>query len=431
MTNLPAPKPSRSIAVILKGYPRLSETFIAQELLGLERRGLRLNLISLRQPTERTVHPVHREIKAPILYLPEYVWRAPLRVLRAWRHARRLPGYRAARRQWLRDWRRDPTPNRGRRFAQACVLAHELPQGVAHLHTHFLHTPASVARYAALMTGLGWSCSAHAKDIWTIPEWEKREKLAHMRWLVTCTKAGAEHLRRLAPHPEHVDLVYHGLDFARLPPAPASRPARDGSDPDDPVILLSVGRLVAKKGYDVLIDALTLLPATLNWRLVHIGGGKLKRRMRRRAARAGIAQRIQWLGAQPQEEVLRHYRAADLFVLASRIAADGDRDGLPNVLMEAASQGLACVATRAGAIAEIVVDDTTGLLVPPEDPAALAETLASLIAAPERRAALGRAAELRVRREFGHDGGIDRVAQRLGAARPAADRLCASPSTHP
>jgi glycosyltransferase involved in cell wall biosynthesis len=431
VTDLPAPPPSRSVAVILKGYPRLSETFIAQELLGLERRGLRLHLISLRQPTERATHPVHREIEAPVLYLPEYVWHAPLRVLRAWRRARLLPGYRASRQQWLRDWWRDRTPNRGRRFAQACVLAHELPTGVAHLHAHFLHTPASVARYAALMTGLPWSCSAHAKDIWTIPDWEKREKLAHMRWLVTCTKAGAEHLRRLAPDPEHVELVYHGLDFARFPAAPAARRPRDGSDPDDPVTLLSVGRLVAKKGYDVLIDALALLPAGLNWRLVHIGGGKLKRRMRRRAAQAGVAGRMDWLGARPQEEVLRHYRAADLFVLASRVARDGDRDGLPNVLMEAASQGLAAVATRAGAIAEIVLDDTTGLLVPPNDPAALAEALAELIAAPARRAALGRAAELRVRHEFGHDGGIDRVAQRLGAARGAADRLCASPSTRP
>src|SRR5690606_29448951 len=127
--------------------------------------------------------------------------------------------------------------------------------------------------------------------IWTIPEWEKREKLAHMRWLVTCTRAGAAHLRALAPSPDRVALVYHGLDFARFPPAPAPRPPRDGGDADDPVILLSVGRLVAKKGYDVLIDALALLPPALHWRLVHVGGGRLKTMMRRRAERAGVARR--------------------------------------------------------------------------------------------------------------------------------------------
>ena len=431
MTRLPAPVPSPSVAVILKGYPRLSETFIAQELRGLEQRGLKLHLISLRQPTERATHPVHREIEAPVLYLPEYVWRAPLRVWRGWRAARNLPGYRAARRQWLGDWRRDPTPNRGRRFAQACVLAHELPPGIGHLHAHFLHTPASVARYAAMMTGLPWSCSAHAKDIWTIPDWEKREKLRDLSWLVTCTKAGTEHLRALAPAPERVALVYHGLDFARFPHAPAARPMRDGSDGNDPVILLSVGRLVAKKGYDVLIDALALLPPALEWRLVHVGGGKLKKQMRRRAARAGIADRIEWLGARPQEDLLRHYRAADLFVLASKVARDGDRDGLPNVLMEAASQGLAAVATRAGAIAEIVDDGDDGVLVPPDDPEALARVLAALIAAPARRQALGRAADAKVRREFGAEDGIDRVAHKLGAARAHAEALCVSPSTRP
>jgi glycosyltransferase involved in cell wall biosynthesis len=407
---------SRSVAIVLKGYPRLSETFIAQELLGLERRGVRLEIVSLRRPTDRATHPIHREIRAPVLYLPEYVWRAPLRVLRGWRAARRLPGYRAARRQWLRDWRRDPTPNRGRRFAQACVLARELPAGVGHLHAHFLHTPGSVARYAALLTGLPWTCSAHAKDIWTIPDWEKREKLADMRWLVTCTAAGAAHLRALAPSPDRVSLVYHGLDFARFPPPPEARPPRDGGDPGDPAILLSVGRLVAKKGYDVLIDALALLPPTLHWRLVHIGGGRLKRRMRRRAERAGVAARITWLGAQPQDEVLRRYRAADLFVLASRVAPDGDRDGLPNVLMEAASQGLACVATRVGAIAELIEDGATGVLVPPGDAPALAEALAALIAAPDRRRALGSAAAARVRRDFAHDRGLDLLARQLSGA---------------
>lgn len=416
MTVQPAPRVSRSVAIVLKGYPRLSETFIAQELLGLERRGVRLEIVSLRRPTDRATHPIHREIRAPVLYLPEYVWRAPLRVLRGWRAARRLPGYRAARRQWLRDWRRDPTPNRGRRFAQACVLARELPAGVGHLHAHFLHTPGSVARYAALLTGLPWTCSAHAKDIWTIPDWEKREKLADMRWLVTCTAAGAAHLRALAPSPDRVSLVYHGLDFARFPPPPEARPPRDGGDPGDPAILLSVGRLVAKKGYDVLIDALALLPPTLHWRLVHIGGGRLKRRMRRRAERAGVAARITWLGAQPQDEVLRRYRAADLFVLASRVAPDGDRDGLPNVLMEAASQGLACVATRVGAIAELIEDGATGVLVPPGDAPALAEALAALIAAPDRRRALGSAAAARVRRDFAHDRGLDLLARQLSGA---------------
>ena len=398
------------IAVLLKGYPRLSETFIAQELLALERRGLALRLVSLRRPTDPAIHPVHREIAAEVDYLPEYLHEAPLRVLRAWRRARRLAGYGRAWTAWRRDLRRDPTRNRVRRFGQACVLAAELPAGIEHLYAHFLHTPASVARYAALMTGLPWSCSAHAKDIWTSPDWEKREKLAELAWLVTCTEAGRAHLAALSPDPARVSLVYHGLDLERFPPRPA---ATDGGT--GPVRLLTVCRAVEKKGLDVLLEALARLPTELDWRLTQIGGGALRDKLRRQAERLGLAARIEWLGAQPQEAVLAQYRAADLFVLASRIADDGDRDGLPNVLMEAQSQGLACLASDVAAIPELIHADETGLLVPPDDPDTLAEALARLIRDPALRARLGAAGERRVRRDFGMTAGIDALAARFGA----------------
>src|SRR5262249_48036922 len=154
--------------------------------------------------------------------------------------------YRRARGLWLADLWRDPTPNRIRRFGQALVLVNELPAGTARLHAHFLHTPASVARYASVLTGLPWSVSAHAKDIWTTPEWEKREKLASCDWLVTCTAHGYEHLAALAAAPERVALAYHGLDFSRFaaPGAAAPPAAWDGRDPAHPVTILSVGRLV-------------------------------------------------------------------------------------------------------------------------------------------------------------------------------------------
>ncbi len=413
-----------TIAVVLKGYPRLSETFIAQEILGLEQRGLGLQLFSLRHPTDPAVHPVHREVAAPVTYLPEYLWQEPLRVLKGWWAARRLPGYREARRHWLADLRRDLTPNRGRRFGQACVLAAELPSAIGRLHAHFLHTPASVARYAALMTGLPWSCSAHAKDIWTTPDWEKREKLAELDWLVTCTAVGRDHLADLAGEAPgqagKVALVYHGIDFVRFPPPGGTRPPRDGSSPEDPVVLLSVGRAVEKKGYPDLLRALAGLPPDLHWRLIHIGGGQLAGKLQAEARRLGLAERIDWQGARPQEEVLEAYRAADLFVLASRIAGDGDRDGLPNVLMEAQSQGLACLATDVSAIPELIRDGETGLLVPPGDPAALTVALARLIRDPALRARLGAAGAERLRRDFSLEQGLDRLADRLAPPYPAA-----------
>ena len=422
----PAKDPSHIspfVAVVLKGYPRLSETFIAQEIRALEQCGLNLRIYSLRHPTDPAIHPVHREIVSPVSYLPEYLHHEPLRVYRAWRLARRLPRYQRAFRTWLGDLRRDFTRNRMRRFGQACVLAADLPAGATRLHAHFLHTPASVARYAGLMTGLPWSCSAHAKDIWTTPAWEKQEKLAELDWLVTCTAVGRDHLAGLAPDPGRVRLIYHGLDFDRWPRPPGRRPARDGSRPDDPVVLLSVGRTVEKKGYEDLLAALALLPASLHWRLIHIGGGTLAPLLGERAEALGLTSRLTWLGAQPQEVVLRNYRGADLFVLASRVAADGDRDGLPNVLMEAQSQGLACLATRVSAIPELIEDGVTGVLAEAGDPAALAAALDELIRNPATRAALGAAGTTRVRERFSMTGGIAVLAERLAASAPARAAL--------
>lgn len=382
------------VAFVLKGYPRLSETFIAQEILALERRGLDIRLVSLRHPTDRSVHPIHADIRAPVLYLPEYLHQEPRRVWRGWRAARRLAGYARAVAAWTADLKRDPSRNRLRRFGQACVLAAELPAEVARLHFHFLHTPASVARYAALMRGLPWSGSAHAKDIWTSPDWEIRDKLAEADWVVTCTAAGAAHLKSLAADPGRVALQYHGIDLTRFPAAP------DRAQDPGTVTLLSVGRAVAKKGYDDLIDALARLPAGRDWRLIHIGGGPMLDDLKRRAVAAGIAGRIDWQGARPQPDVLAALRRADLFVLASKIAPDGDRDGLPNVLMEAQSQGLCTVATAVSAIPELIRDGETGLLVPPGDPDALAEALSRTIGDAALRHRLGAAGRARVTAAF-------------------------------
>jgi glycosyltransferase involved in cell wall biosynthesis len=417
------------VAFVLKGYPRLSETFIAQEILALEQRGLGILIVSLRHPTDRKTHPVHASIEAERLYLPEYLYREPVRVWRAWRWARRRPGYRRAWRTWLADLRRDPTPNRVRRFGQALVLAAELPQDVGHLHAHFLHTPASVARYAALVAGLGWTVSAHAKDIWTTPDWEKREKLAEADWAVTCTAVGRAHLATLAPRPERVALCYHGLDLARFAPPPWLPRGGDGSEREHPVVLLSVGRAVAKKGYDDLLKALALLPGGLAWRFVHVGGGALAAELRRQAEGLGLAHRVEWRGAASQPEVLAAYCDADLFVLAAKVTGDGDRDGLPNVLLEAQSQRLACIATDVSGIPELIEDRVTGLLVPAGDPPALAQALAGLIRDPTRRAALAAAGERRVRQRFSMTGGIGLLAERFGlpprpseaARRAAAD----------
>jgi glycosyltransferase involved in cell wall biosynthesis len=389
--------PAKRLVVVVKGYPRLSETFIAQELRGLELAGLDLVIVSLRQPTDTKRHAVHDEMQAPVHYLPEYLYQAPLRVLRGLRAASRHPGFRATFRSFLHDLRRDLTPNRIRRFGQAAVLVAEWPTGGAWLHAHFIHTPASVADYAARIMGLGWTVSAHAKDIWTSPDWELAGKLDRARWAVTCTATGHAHLQSLAADPARVHLSYHGLNLDRFPPFTDIRPARDGTNPDDPAQIISVGRAVPKKGYDVLLHALALLPTDLHWHFTHMGGGPDRKALQTLATALGIAHRITWRGSVSQDQVLAAYRASDLFALACRITPDGDRDGLPNVLVEAASQGLPCVTTNISGIPELFTNAENGWLVPPDDAPALTTALRAAITTPAARARMGTAAAAKTR----------------------------------
>ncbi|MFK0161384.1 glycosyltransferase family 4 protein [Rhizobium sp. NPDC090279] len=396
----------KKILVVLKGYPRLSETFIAQELLGLEKAGFDLTLISMRKPTDKKRHPVHDEIRARVVYLPEYLHNEPLRVLRALVAGIGKPGFKPLVKQFWADLKRDITPNRVRRFGQALVLAHEWPDGGEWLHAHFIHTPASVTFYASIMTGVPWTCSAHAKDIWTSPDWELSEKLARARWTVTCTRTGFEHMRDLVGADDKVHLSYHGLDLDRFASFAGEHSDRDGADLADPAFILSVGRAVEKKGYDVLLKALALLPGDLNWRFTHIGGGDGLTKLKALADTLGIADRLAWKGALAQEDVLAHYRQADIFALACRVAADGDRDGLPNVLVEASSQRLVCVSTNVSGVPELLEDGANGLVVPSEDPQALAAALESAIRNPPLRHRLGAAAERRVREHFDYHASI-------------------------
>ena len=402
----------RPLAIVVKCWPRLSETFVAQELAALEAQGQNFQIWSLRHPANEKLHPLHQQVTAPVYYLPEYLREEASRVLRCWRSCRRLSGYSDAWRIFLADVRRDFTRNRVRRFGQACVLAAELPDSIKAVYAHFLHTPSSVARYAAIMRGIPWSYSAHAKDIWTSPDWELKEKLDSgpygASFGVTCTAIGAKHLRSLCDRDDRIDLVYHGLDLSRFP-APPDRTDRGATAQ---LRLLSVGRMVEKKGYDRLIAALALLPDTIDWQFTHIGGGDLKSSLQSQAADAQLTEKITWLGEREQPEVVEAMRNADVFILPSRIAANGDRDGLPNVLMEAASQKLPIIATSVSAIPEFLQHDVHALL--SDDTAeALAAAMVELAENQTKRVSMADAAYQRLVDDFGMDAGINVLDQRL------------------
>ncbi|MEP2533072.1 glycosyltransferase family 4 protein [Shimia sp.] len=400
----------KRLAVVVKGWPRLSETFIAQELVALEDAGYALELWSLRFPTDKKRHPLHDRLKATVFYLPEYLHQEPWRVLRGVTSCLFNRKFAAAFSTWRKDFARDKTRNRVRRFGQACVLASELSEDTAALYAHFMHTPASVARYAAIMRGMSWAVSAHAKDIWTSPEWEKREKLQESsygaQFLATCTGVGARHLQDLADTPDRVELIYHGLDLSRFPEPPEDKPV------SETIRLLSVGRLVEKKGFDRLLDAFALLPADLNWQWQHIGGGELGDALKSRADKLGVGDRIIWRGACDQPEVIEAMRLSDVFVLPSRIADDGDRDGLPNVLMEAASQKLCLLSTPVSAIPEFITNGEHGIL-SDDEPVELARAIEALARDPARRETLSLAAYDRLTAHFLMAPGIRQLDTRL------------------
>ena len=403
---------ARRVAILVKGYPRLSETFIAQEILALERLGLPLEIVSLRHPTDGRVHALHRQIRASVRYLPEYLYQEPLRVLRAFGRLVSSGRFWRLLAVWLGDLRRDPSANRGRRLGQAVVLAAELPAEVEWLHVHYLHTPASVARYTAILRDLPFSISAHAKDVWTIPAWEKAEKIAAARWLVTCSRMNLDHLRALAPQAD-LELIYHGLEAERFPAGPRE-PGGDGLDPQRPVTILSVARAVEKKGLDVLLEALARLPTELHWRFEHIGGGPLARtlagrgrapghRRPRHLARPGhagrgrgsIASRRPVLPGCPHRRRRRPGRPAQR-----------DHGGDVAGIARGRDRGR-CHPGGRGARG-------TGRLVPPDDPMALGLAIEGLIRDPDLRLTLGRMGRRRILDRFAFEQGIERLARRFG-----------------
>jgi glycosyltransferase involved in cell wall biosynthesis len=323
-------------------------------------------------------------------YLPEYLHEAPLQVLSGTMRAFVLDGFWQALAAWTRDFRRDPSRARLRRFGQACILAAGLGRQVKHIHSHFAHSPASVARYAALMVGASYSISAHAKDVWTDSEWDLATKLRGARFVSTCNTAAFERLCALAPGVD-TKIVHHGVAAGLVVQQPPFS-LRDGLDAAEPVRFLSVARAVEKKGLHHLIDALASVASRLHVTLEHYGDGPLLSSMKARVAGHGLQKLVTFHGARPHHEVIAAMDRSDLFVFPADVAADGDRDGIPNALLEAQARGLCVVACHAGGVSDAVRDGETGVLVHSSNVPALSSRMMSLANDPSERRRLAEGA---------------------------------------
>jgi glycosyltransferase involved in cell wall biosynthesis len=419
-----------AVGYVLTGWPRRSELFIASEIHRMEQLGVRLRLYVLTPHDEPDHHPVVDRIRAQPRHLPGTAklgrqglvrWlrenagpflpalrrtarRHPLGLLRAAAAA----GAQAVR---ARDGRR-PRTIYVKDLLLAVGLADEIHRDgdVRHLHAHFAHRTTTVTWLAAMISSLPFSFTGHAKDIYRgslNPAGLLARKMCAATFVATCTGANEQHLRDVAPAAP-VHLVYHGLnaDFAALlaePAAPVARPER--------FTVIGVGRLVPKKGFDVLVDAVAdLRERGLDVDLVIAGeDGDDADRVRARIAEHGLTGHVEMAGPLTQAELLHRYRSSTVFALACRVVADGDRDGIPNVLVEAMAAGLPVVSTTVSGIPELVRDGENGLLVAPDDPAALAEALLGLAKDPAERDRLAAAGAATVAARF--DG--DRLARRM------------------
>lgn len=392
------------VAYVLKRYPRLTETFIVNEIRAMERLGANLELFSILPPEPPPHHPVVREVVAPLHSLPPG---APAKVMVLARaHGAMIKGapfryIRAAGKAAVSSATSLSPIAVWKAFIRAAFVADTCQRrGVRHIHAHFAHGPTDVARFASLMSNIPFSFTAHAKDLYLAPGRLVRQRAKAAEFVATCTAYNERYLHAvLGPEAARkVERVYHGIDLPLL----AFRPSTTAAAPDvDERLVLSVGRLVPKKGHDDLIAACALLRASRHrFRCMIVGEGPLRQDLATEIARRGLIDVVTLEGAMTHAELIDLYRHADLFALAPRIAENGDRDGIPNVIAEAMAIGVPVVSTEVSGIPELVRHERTGLLVPPRDPQALAGALARLLAAPDLAARLARDARALLELDF-------------------------------
>ncbi|MEZ5599090.1 MAG: glycosyltransferase [Pseudomonadales bacterium] len=391
------------VAYVLKRFPRFSETFIVNELLELRRQGLDLEVYSLLRPPEEARHANLEQLDVPVTYLTV---RNPVAdtLLRATADGRR--NERHTLEAALADLPDDPlVPGKDGRtiahlHAQASAVALlARARGVTHLHAHFASNATTVAALASRLTGIPYSFTAHARDIYhayvspAIDNAARVRKIRGAAFAVTVSDYNARHLRALASvSTDRVRRLYNGIDLNRFRPVISKRATTR---------FIAVGRLVEKKGFRQLVDACALLARQpLPFTCHIVGDGPERESLHRHIVDCGLGDRIFLEGALPQERLTPFIAGATAMVLPCQVTASGDRDGLPTVLLEAMACGVPVLSTTVAGIPEIVDDGVNGFLVAPGDTVSLASRMQQLLADPELADRFGTAARSKAEATF-------------------------------
>lgn len=420
-TPTAGPTSQLRVGYVTKMYPRFSETFVVNEVRGLERRGVEITVFSLRAPVDTRFHASLAAVRAPVRYVPRTtrpsdVWRA-LAAARA-RFGPALAGP-------VLDELLAADPEDATQALEVALAA--AAAGITHLHAHFGSVATTVARLAAAVLGVGYTFTAHAKDIFhedVDPE-DLRRKLADARAVVTVSDHNLAHLRAtFGPAADRVRRVYNGLDLAEH--------ARSRT-PRTPGRVAAVGRLVEKKGFGDLLDAVALL--VHEGRDVHldlVGTGPEGDALRSQADRLALGSHVTFHGPLSQDRVRDVVARAAVLAAPCVLGADGNRDGLPTVLLEAMAAGTPVVSTPVTGIPEAVRDGETGLLVPERDVPALAAALDRVLTDPALAGRLADGARALVEAQFD----VERTSAALldllrSAAAPSATLLHGSTAGAP
>ncbi len=369
-----------TLAYILKGYPRISETFISNEILLLERLGFKMHLFPMRRPREYFCHDSVKQIQAAVDYLPtELLLDLPRLIAPNILCSVKNPGvYRSALKLACRRFQRTRKIATFKHLFQGGYLAEKhltKNPAIIHLHGHFAHSPTSVTMFAAHLSGLPFSFTAHAKDIYTSNPDQLREKIAHAEFVATCTRYNKHYLETIndaGSTPIHC--IYHGIDIALFNHTTAKKECKP------PYQLLTVARMTEKKGLPTVYRALKILADRhIPFKHYLIGDGDDRDQILQQIRALDLEDHCSWLGTRTHAEVIDFFNRSDVFVLGCEVAKNGDRDGIPNVLVESLAMGVPAVSTNVSALPEILIEGKTGITVEPRDTHAFADAIVNLL----------------------------------------------------
>lgn len=389
-----------TLCMVLKGYPRISETFISNEILLLESLGFHTHIMSMRHPREAFTHAGVKNIKASVDYLPSTILNhlLPLGYHNLMLALKKPKVYLKAVKKAAVRWMRTRKSATIKHLLQAGYFVHKCLPGknIIHFQAHFAHSPTSVALFSSLLSGIPFSFFAHAKDIYTSDQRQLKEKIDMARFVVTCTKYNRNYLSQLAgKSTTPIFCVYHGINLDYF------SPKRNNIECKPPYKLLTVARMTEKKGLENVYHALAILrDKKIKFTHTLIGEGDDNDKVLKLIKKLELEKVTELFGTLTHEDVINHYADADLFVLGCQIARNGDRDGIPNVMAESMAMNLPVVATNVSGIPEFLEDRVSGMMVPQKDPKALARAMEAVLTDDDLRKQMTLEARKRITKEF-------------------------------